>query len=86
MTQHLAVGWSDLQFFSIFENEHIATDQVNFYEFQSKNQQIFPCARGAQTSKFLFSKNHEDLINEYCLGEIYIYLLFTSINNRKKEN
>ena len=38
---HYSVGGSDLLIFGIFENGHIATDQVYFYEFDSKKFGIF---------------------------------------------
>ena len=48
------LGWSDLLLFLIFENGHIAADQVYFYESIKKIGKF--CM-----SKFSFSKNHSDL-------------------------
>ena len=48
-TIHDTVGWSDLVLLAIFENGHIADDQVYFYEFNSK--------KSANFAQFSFSKN-----------------------------
>ena len=48
-TVHDTVGWSDLVLLAIFENGHIAVDQVYFYEFNSK--------KSANFAQFSFSKN-----------------------------
>ena len=47
------VGWSDLYFCAIFKIEHIAADQVYFYEFNSK-----------KSAKFSYLKDHRDLKNK----------------------
>ena len=74
------VGWSDISFFSIFENSHYAAKQLYFYEFNSQKSANL----AARAAKFSFPKNQRNLKIIF-LKTICKYLPFTSKNNRQKE-
>ena len=66
------MGW-------IFKNQHIAGDQVYFYEFNLKKA-IWPSAR-CKCSKVSFSKNHKVLqINIFFCQFANTFLLLQSAN------
>ena len=67
------VGWSDFQFFAIFENDCWRLAIFLKVQFQKI---------GARMAKFFSSKNHIDL-KIFCCCK---YLSFTSKKNRHKEN
>ena len=86
-----AVGQNIFSIFGIFEIWHVAADQVYFYWLNSKIQylQIWLRALAAHImhmpSSFHFQKITESL-RKYFILQFFKYLLFTSMNNRQKEN
>ena len=68
------VGWSDLPLFAIFENRHIAEDQVYFLWIQFQTIGKFRHARLRRTRGQVFIlKNHRDLKNVFFLLELWSY-------------
>ena len=77
------VEWYTQNLFAIFENGHYAADQVYFYD---SNEKISANLDSRTRGKVLALRNHRDLNNVYFFLKTCRYLLFTSKNNRQKEN
>ena len=85
---HCAVctlDWSDIALLAIFENGHIAANQVSFYKFNSQKSTSTPCVRVANAVQFSFSKNHSDPKNYYFL-KIRKFLPVLSSTHREEHS